>query len=179
MRHVFYTVYVAFAVLLSSCSYFLSPGLYEEEIVDNVKFRIAFADYWVEMMENPRSAIGVLLDLGALEEDIDRLEAVLLERYVSSELTYKQVLLQLAGDGKSKYRKEARGILKHYNELNISLSDYVESSTRSNYKSWKFSELHSGIEFLFELEELESDSPVWYCTPVEKSYADYVERQFQ
>ncbi|MCM1032088.1 MAG: hypothetical protein NC410_11680 [Oscillibacter sp.] len=177
MKHIFDSLCMAFLTLLCSCSSSL-PGLYDEEIQDNVKYRIAFADYLVEEADNLYTTLGVL-GSDEFEKNIDQMEEVFNEMYVKTDLTYKQVLQKVATNNKSKYKKIAQGILKNYNELNISLSDYVESSTRNNYKSWKFSELHSGIEFLFEVENWKSDKPIWFCTPIEKSYTDYLERQLE
>ncbi len=168
-------VWVLLIACMSSCLNLLSPKDYEEDIQDAVKYHIAMADYIIELAQNPflGEFLGVFAS-GAIEEQIDKMETAINDLYTKEDWTYEQVLTHIAKDNHSDYQDDAKKILKHYKGVNISLSDYVKSSTREDYKSWKFKELHSGVEFLFELKDVDSENTIWVCSPIEKSYEEYV-----
>ena len=157
-----FAVAILLAVNLCSCNAFISPDWYEDEIADHVKYYIALADYGIEkstFWEGP---------------DWDKLNSM--HEYfttlcVRNDLSYREVL-----SGRlTYYSKEANRILKHYDDLSISLTDYKPSSTRENYKSWIFKELHTGIEFVFEISDLDTDTPTLLCEPIESSFEKYIE----
>lgn len=175
MTRIFYYLTIGLTICMCACSKFL-PELYEEEIEDVVKYHIAMADYIIELHQNPVFALGAIFASDQLEKAIDQMETEFNTIYSNEvEITYKQVLERVAKNSRSNFQDEAKGILKHYKKLNISLSNYMESSTRNDYKSWKFTEHQSGIEFLFEVDGLDTDTPSWSCTPIEKSYFEYFE----
>ncbi len=91
----------------------------------------------------------------------------------------RSFFLNLWQDESSETGEIAAGLLKCYKQSNISLTDPVVSSSRDDYKSWIFRELHSGVEFLFEIEDCDTDHPTWSCTPIEKSYSEYIEKRFE
>lgn len=150
------------AVNLCSCNAFISPDWYEDEIADHVKYYIALADYGIEkstFWEGPDSD-----KLNSMHEYFTTLR-------VRNDLSYREVL-----SGRlTYYSKEANRILKNYDDLSISLTDYKPSSTRENYKSWIFKELHTGIEFVFEIYDLDTDTPTLLCSPIESSFEKYIE----
>lgn len=151
-----------------------SPEFYQDDITDAVKYFIAEADYLIDLAGNPLFQLGALLGSGTLEDAIDRMEEEFADLYTDSDLTYREVLERVSHDDESEYQEDARGILQIYDGLVPSLTDYRQVSSRNDYKSWTFKELHTGIEFLFELEDLDTDYPIWYCSPVEKSYYEYI-----
>lgn len=176
MKKIFNYVCTGLTVCMCACSGLLSPQAYEEEIKDAVKYHIAVADYMIELCKNPMFALGAALASEQLEAAIDQMETEFKKIYESEvEITYQQVLERVAKNSRSDFQEDAKGILKHYKKVNASLSDYVESSTRSDYKSWKFKEHHSDVEFLFEINGLDTENPIWVCAPIEKSYSKYIE----
>ena len=176
MKKIFNYVCIGLTVCMCACSNLLSPQDYEDEIKDAVKYRIAVADYLIELAQNPEFALGAVFASEQLEAAIDQMETEFNEIYVSeTEITYKQVLERVSKNNRSNFQNDAKGILKHYKKVNASLSDYMENSTRKDYKSWKFKEHHSGIEFLFEINGLDTENPIWTCSPIEKSYLKYIE----
>ncbi len=176
MKKIFNYVCVGLTICMCACASLLSPQDYEEEIKDAVKYHIAVADYIIELCQNPMFALGAALASEQLDANIDQMTTEFNSIYESeAEMTYKQVLERVAKNSQSDFQEEAKGILKHYKKVNISLSDYVKSSTRSDYKSWKFKEHHSGVDFLFEINGLDTENPIWVCAPIEESYLKYLE----
>lgn len=173
------------AMFLYACG---SPQMYEDEINDAVRFHIAEADYLAEEINEileTHMFLGALIDSPLLlfggtalyanqfEDAIEKLENEILSLYIDSDLTYKQVLEKMSEDEYSDYQDDAKAILKHYNSLNISLSDYEKISNRYDYECWKFKELHTDIEFIFEI-RMEDESYTWSCSPLDNSMEEYM-----
>lgn len=172
MKQIYFWTSIVLMTCIYSCS--LSPEDYEKEIQDAVKFHIAGADYVIELAQNPLFLVGAVFSSSSLEEWFDEMEAEFDELYINDDLTYLQVLERVSKNDQSRFQKDAKEILKHYKRLRISLSDYTKSSIRDDYESWKFKEQHSNIEFLFEFEYLDTGNFIWSCSPIEKSYEEYI-----
>lgn len=174
MKKIFCSLCLGLMVSVYSCNMLLSPEIYEEEIEDAVKYHIALADYLIELAQNPLFAFGALLNSDAIDEAIDQMTTEFDEIYVSKDMTYQNVLKKVAKNSNSEYQKDAKEILKNYNRITVSLSDFVESSSCKDYKSWKFKEQHSGIEFLLEFSDADTENMTRMCSPIEKSYEKYI-----
>lgn len=164
----------AITLLSSSCSSLQSPELYEEEIRDCVKYYLATAAYIVDLHSNPFYSEVPLLLLAA-DDDLDKMGDLVLDTYNNSDMDYRAALVDIANDEQSDYQDEAQTILEHYDALQIDLSDYTSLRSSTAEVSWSFSELHSGVEFIFKIENPDDAQPTWSCYPVEKSLESYVE----
>ena len=182
MKKIYAGMLMMLTTTFCSCAGLLqSPELYEDEIEDAVKFYIATADYTVEtyggLLEFDMY-LGYSNTADLFLESLDEMGDAVDDLYTSYDISYEEALKRMAGNPNNKFAKEAKSILENYRSTSISLSDYEASSTRSDYKSWTFKELHSGITFLFEIENLQSDTPTFSCSPVEASYFNYLEKHF-
>ena len=174
------TVLTVLTALISSCAELVfSPMSYEEKIQDAVKFYIAEANYIADLAQNPLLAMASLFVSKDMQEEIDKMESEFIDLYENNDMSYQQVLEFVARQNESEFQEDARHILEHYNSLNIVLSDYKSFSTGVNHKSWTFTELHSGIEFVFEMRNLQSNTPIWTCSPVEESYVNYFNKAIE
>lgn len=175
MKNFFTGILTVLTTMTISCSEMIkTPEWYEEEIQDAVKFYIAEADYIIDKSQDFLFLLGELFSSDTFEERCDEMESVFIDLYTNSDMTYRQALEFVAQQDDSDFQNDARHILEHYDNLYISLSDYAPSSTRADYKCWTFKELHTGIVFLFEIRDLQSDIPTWTCSPVMESYLNYV-----
>lgn len=161
------------SVTFCSCAGLLqSPEMYEDEIEDAVKFNIAEMDFIVEYIQK---YIDDEYDYYIFDDRTDKFEDAILERYNNNDMSYEEALKSMAG-GSDYYANYAKRILALYRQTNISLSDYEVSSSRSDYKSWTFKELHSGVTFLFEIYDIQSDTPKYSITPIEESIDKYIKK---
>lgn len=163
----------AITLLSSSCSSLQSPQLYEEEIRDAVKYSLAVAAYAADQQSDLLVSIAMLFSDDQL---LDEMEEYILEIYNNSDKDYRATLVSIANDRESDYRDEARELLKHYDTLRIDLSDYTPLHHSTTEKSWSFTELHSGIEFIFKIKNPDDAQPTWSCYPVEQSFDSYLEQ---
>ena len=169
-----------------------SPEDYQAEIEDFVKFSIAEADYLIEGSQKLMEVYdwvdsdwGEWVGLDSafeskFEEYVDAMADYFLDLYNGNEWSFEEMLKHVSENGStedSPYVNDAKAILKNYQKLSISLTDYEPVSTRSDYKSYAFKELHSGIEFVFELMDLDTDQPKWSCMPLDSSMESYVLRK--
>ncbi|WP_298062713.1 hypothetical protein [uncultured Rikenella sp.] len=172
-----YLSIAVFGWLCSSCFLWTKgPNAYEDEICDAVTFHLAEADYIIEIASNPFAGIFLGDDFfGSLfSKGLEKMESAFNDLYVNTDMSYVEILESVSQDETSDFQKQAEDILIHYNQINISLSDYEQVSRRSREKSWIFTELHSGVEFIFTLEKDQSGQTVFSVTPVDNSIQDYV-----
>ena len=132
-----------------------------------------------DLAQNPLFAMASLFASKDMLEEIDKMESEFMDLYENNDMSYQQALEFVARQNESEFQDDARHILEYYNSLNIVLSDYKSFSTGVNHKSWTFTELHSGIEFVFEMRNLQSDTPIWICSPVEESYSNYFNKAIE
>lgn len=178
MRNTLRYLLIAVVGWLCSCSAWMKgPSAYEDEIRDAVAFHLAEADYIIEQAGNliVGAFLGGSLFNNVISERFDEMEAEFNDLYVNTDMYYSDVLEAVSQDKNSKFRKDAKKILRHYNHLNIVLSDYEQMSRRNRQKSWTFYELHTGVEFIFTLEKDESDQTTYYISPVESSLQEYIQ----
>jgi len=166
--------------LFCSCaSVSTNPNDYEAEIQDDVRFEIAMLQYFDGWWEDPaaaeRLAVYALENAEEIanseytDEDaaadyyLDMLYEALDALYVGEDLSWKETLERVSQDNGSDFQADAKGMLAMYKTTQISLSDYKPASTRDNYKSWIFTELSSGIKFVFEITDLNTEKPLWTC----------------
>ncbi|MBP3483208.1 MAG: hypothetical protein J6K28_07460 [Alistipes sp.] len=154
-------------IFFSSCSLLQSPELYEEEIRDCVKFHLAKAEYL-------SSNSLLLLQLAINDQAFDEMEEQILEIYNNSDMNYRDVLVRIANDESSDYKNDARKICKLYDAKQIDLSDYEATYNSATERSWTFTELHSGVEFIFKINTLDETQTTWSCYPIEESLDTYI-----
>lgn len=174
MKKLYIGIFAMLTVMTISCEGIINvPEQYEEEIQDAVKFYIAEATYIIDLAQNPLFAMASLFVSEDMEEMVDKMESEFIDLYENNDMSYRQALEFVAQQNESDFQDDAQHILEYYNSLNVVLSDYKSYSTKVDHKSWTFKELHSGIEFVFEVRNLQSDTPIWLCSPVEESYINY------
>lgn len=174
----FWVVALALA-LFSSCQ---SPELYEEEIIDVVKFNIAMMDSYceayTEMSEDPSYSLAALLGYDATDELLEfysDFEDYANELFLDGR-TYYQSLEAISGVTGDDIEEIAVDILSKYNRLTVRLSDYTLVSESGNQKTWSFKELSKNIDFYFTIESGEEED-FWTCEPVEQSAEKYITKQ--
>lgn len=173
-----YLSIAVFGWLCSSCSLWTQgPSAYEDEIRDAVTFHLAEADYIIEIASNPFT--GAFLGnefLGSMfSKGFEKIESEFNDLYVNTDMSYAEVLESLSEDETSEFQRPAKDILAHYNKIDIALSDYKRASRRSREKSWTFTELHTGVEFIFTLEKDQSGQTLFTVSPLENSLQEYVQ----
>lgn len=163
----FITLILGFiTTFLSLSSWRPSPEQYEEEIRDCVKLFLAEAKY---LSSNPLLLLRRAINPQYFDELSDQIWEIYGE---NSDMNLRDVLVCLANDESSEYQNDARKICNLYDDMQIDLSDYSLTYDSTTAKSWTFTELHSGVEFIFEI-EISDDC---YCNPIEESLTSYVER---
>lgn len=175
MKKFYVFILATVSLFLGSCSLLQSPELYDEGIRDVVKFQLAEVEYFADQMKNPLVQLGASLFSEAMEEIVDELENEVNTLYTTTDMNYRQVLQQIADTQSSDYQKEAQEILKNYDRLNIALSGYKQTYSSLDYTTWTFKELHSGVEFIFEIHEPDEGQPTWECSAIQKSLEKYLE----
>lgn len=168
MKKAFTSILGIITIFFSSCSLLQSPERYEEEIRDCVKFHLAEAEY---ISSNP----SLLLQLAITDQALDEMEEQILDIYNDSDMNYRDALACIANDESSDYRNDAQKIRKLYDAMQIDLSDYTQTHDSATEMSWSFTELHSGVEFIFKIETPDETQPTWSCYPVTKSIVSYIE----
>lgn len=166
MKKTFTLILGIFTIFLSSCSLLLSPEIYEEEIRDCVKFHLAEAEY---LSSNPFQCLRF-----TLTDHFDEMEEQILKIYNNSDMSYRDALACIANDESSDYKNDARKICKIYDAKQIDLSDYEPTYNSSTESSWTFTELHSGVEFIFKINTLDETQTTWACYPIEDSLDTYI-----
>lgn len=179
MKKYYIFILATVSLFLNSCSSLLSPGLYDEEIRDAVKFHLAEAEYITEYINdytsNPFSQLVTLLSFDAMSERFDDMEDEILTLYNTTDMNFRQVLQHMSDTEYIGYQREAQDILENYDQLNITLSDYEQMSSSLNYTTWTFKELHSGVEFIFEIHDPDEGQSTWTCIPIQQSLEEWME----
>ena len=168
MKRLYVCLLALLSTLFCACdAVTTSPEDYKKEIEDVVRYCIAEVDYAVDRYWEWSGSDS------SFETSMDAMETYFLELYGESAWGFDEMLKHVSGMD-SPYANAAKKILKNYQNLSISLTDYKPASTRGDYKSYTFKELHSGIEFVFELMDLDTDEPHWNCEPLDESMEKYV-----
>lgn len=152
-----------------------NPDNFETEIADAVKGFIAEAqhlsDLYYEMEDRWDGA-------AQFERLCDLIDDRVIDRYNSStEITFRDAFKYYAGRP-GEMQRHAKAMLAKYDALRISLSDYVQTTDRDDYKSWTFTEQRTSVKFLFEIDMRADSKPedydfVWSVSPDEDSYIAY------
>ncbi|MDE6140907.1 MAG: hypothetical protein K2F95_08165 [Alistipes sp.] len=157
----------------------LDPADFESEISDAVKGYIAEVQYGSDLYYE-------MADLwnGAdrYEKLIDLIDDSIIDKYNESvDVTFRDVFEYYA-HRQGEMQCHAKAMLAKYDALRISLSDYVQTADRDDYKSWVFTEQRTGVKFLFEIDmrvDITSDGYydyVWTVEPDEESCLNYFNR---
>jgi len=163
-------------LLLTACS--TSPERYEAEIVDSVKMEIACADYMAEVLSNPLKNLNLSFVLktsyDAFAEQMNRKIDDIYLTHQEEANGYRFALATMAETEKDGFWKRvARDLLKEYDELDVTLSDYKEIKSG---KVWQFKELRTGVTFIFEISK-EKGQEIWTCESLGNELSDYIEAQ--
>ncbi|MGN0007176.1 MAG: hypothetical protein ACI35T_03665 [Alistipes sp.] len=169
MKRAFIAIFGVITIFFNSCSLLQSPELYEEEIRDCVKFHLAEEKYIDSNLS--------LLVLSAITDDVlDKLNEHILDIYKKPNMSYRDALVRIANDKSSDYHDEAKKLCKLYDTMQIDLSDYEPARNSPTEKSWTFTELNSGTEFIFKIEADDKQNIIWSCYPLEQSLSSYIEK---
>lgn len=163
-----------------------SPAVYQEEIEDVVRFHIAtavtMADTYARYEKKVKSAswlLGDELTLYAQEkaweeycDSIGQFEESINELWLQAGdgEGYRIALTQLANNQDIWTSTVASNILENYNAIGVLLSDYQKIETSSASKIWKFTELNTGLEGTFSVD----DDYKWHCEISDTSFEKYL-----
>ena len=167
------------------------PKEYEDDIIDNVRYHIASANYMIdeinELSKLSNSEFGGLvtsfLELASLSgesyyeilnDKVANLEEVLEDIYLSNDTITLGESLVIISKGKDKHQAEiADKILEYYNRTTPILSDYDLVSNSGNQETWQFSEIVTSLEFLLTIIS-DEDNEGWQILPVQDVLEQYI-----
>ena len=148
----------------------VSPNDYKEEIDDAVKFYIALANTHADIVNNHSDSEEYLDELDQMHDEI--IESYILE--VENSNAYEIVLKKLrTNTNNPNYKIYASSILEYYSKVNTSLTNYKEIRSSKHNKIWNFTELNTGLEFIFDNN---IDDNTYEVSPLEKSYDNYISK---
>lgn len=166
---------------LSSCQ---DPSQFEEEIIDAVKYNIAWADYYSEAISEVSSLMilqpelysaAITLGFDPMEEVDDHMtdfDQTATDLFLDDN-TFKEALVIISNTPHPDYPEMAEEILAGYNSLTVRLSDYKLISESGDQKTWSFKDIRTELEFHFTLES-GAEQDFWYCEPAEQSLTQYI-----
>lgn len=178
-------------MLFTGCNVLISPKVYQEEIEDFVKFKIAVLQMMSDTYsENEKDAeissqfLGGELTSYAYElwwenycDSIDAFEASIDEIWnqTENETGYHTVLSQIAQDPTNRWNKMAKMTLERYENIGVVISEYQEVETSSDIKLWEFQELNTG---LIGTISVDTDNK-WYYELTESSIERFFRKSIQ
>lgn len=151
------------------------PADFESEIVDAVKGYLAELQYVSDLFYKMADRYD---GAAQYERIVNMIDDNVIDRYNSrTDITFRDAFKYYAARP-GEMQRHAKAMLAKYDALRISLSDYVQTADRKDYKSWRFTEQRTGVKFLFEIDMRDDTTPDgydyrWSVIPDEESYLNY------
>lgn len=179
-------LFIIAVILFCSCNNAI-PEEYFDEINDSVRGIIAMSNF--ELSEKVTAldlgikvAGSVLADLGmpalkeidsAMKED-DLFDRV--SKLVEESVSYGDAFAVLSQDGNPYISNGAKALSAFYSDYSPVIGECEMMVNNMTGKKWSFCEEKSGVQFFFELTNLDSSRPQWRCMAEQRSLEKYVSK---